>query len=162
MTSKNKPRRGAGSAVDPTEPMRVLFREIFFKARAISRRRLGHFGLTPTQFMALGALMRNDGAAVGEMAEEIGVSPSTMSRILDQLEKRQYLRRAISRGDRRRIRVFLRPKGKKLRDKVRTFWSGLGREMFRNFTQHDREVLQKRLDLIYENLMRVERTELET
>jgi DNA-binding MarR family transcriptional regulator len=151
-------RRNARKAIDhpeDVEDLRILLREIFFKARGISRRRLGNFGLTPTQFLLLGALIRNDGASVGQLADDLGVSPSTASRILDRLESGQYLRRAMGRGDRRKIRVFLRPKGRRLRDKVRIFWSNMGREMFRDFTREERETLQDGLARVHENLMRV-------
>jgi DNA-binding MarR family transcriptional regulator len=161
MTARRRA-RGAPGSTEPTERLRILFRDIFFKARSISSRRLGHFGLTPTQFLALRALMRDDGASVGTLAGEVGVPPSSMSRILDQLEKGRYLRRAVGRADRRRVRVFLRPKGRKLRDKVRTFWTGMGREMFRDLSASDREMLEARLAHIYENLMRVERMESES
>lgn len=139
--------------------LRVLFREIVFRARSTSRKRLGFFGLTPTQFLALQALILNDGLAVGELAEELGISPSTASRIIDQLERKAYVRRAMARGDRRRIKVFLRPKGKRIRDRVRHFWVGMTQEMFQGFSEQDLQELEEGLSRVHANVLRVEERE---
>jgi DNA-binding MarR family transcriptional regulator len=150
-------RRPAGS--DSTERIRLLFRDIFFRARTISRRRLGHLGLTPTQFMMLGALMRNDGCSVGELADETGIAASTASRILARLEGLGYLERNVGSQDRRRITVTLRPRGKRIQKRVRRFWTGMGREMFGDFSAAERRSLERALARVHENLMRLEEEE---
>ncbi len=156
MTSKRRQPRRADGHEQVQDRLRVLFREIVFRARSVSRRRMGLFGLTPTQFLALQALMVRDGLSVGELAEELGMSPSTASRILDQLERKACVRRATVRKDRRRIRIFLRPRGKKIRERVRMFWAGLGQEMFLGFSQEDLEVLEDRLSRVHANVLRVD------
>lgn len=139
--------------------LRVLFREIVFRTRSVSRRRLGLFGLTPTQFLTLQALMMHEGLTVGELAEELGISPSTASRTLDQLEKKACVRRATVRRDRRRIKVFLRPKGKRIRQRVRGFWAGMSQEMFQGFSEEDLAMLERGLSRVRANVLRVEERE---
>jgi DNA-binding MarR family transcriptional regulator len=156
MTAKKKSARRPARRDGTQDRLRILFREIVFGARSISRRKLGLFGLTTTQFLALQALMMHDGLAVGQLAEELGISPSTASRTLDQLERKAFVRRATVRGDRRRIKVFLRPKGKRIRDRVRSFWAGMGQEMFQGFTDEDLAALESGLSRVHENVLRVE------
>jgi MarR family transcriptional regulator for hemolysin len=159
MTAKKRAVRRASRRDGARDRLRVLFREIVFRARSVSRRRLGLFGLTPSQFLALQALMLRDGLAVGELAAELGISPSTASRILDQLETKAFVRRATVRGDRRRIKVFLRPKGKKLRERVRAFWAGMSHEMFQGFSEEDLAALEEGLSRLHKNVLRVEKQE---
>ena len=159
MTPKRRAPRRAARRDEARDRLRILFREIVFRARSVSRRRIGLFGLTPTQFLALQALMMRDGLSVGELAAELGISPSTASRILDQLEKKVCVRRAMARGDRRRVKVFLRPRGKKIRDRVRMFWAGMSHEMFVGFSQEDMEVLQEGLSRVHANVLRIEEQE---
>jgi DNA-binding MarR family transcriptional regulator len=148
-------RAGAGpvTPADASDRIRILFREIFFKSRGIARRRLGHFGLTPVQFMMLGAAMRMEEASVGQLAEEVGIQASTASRILDRLERLGYVRRSVSRGDRRRIRVHLRPKGTALRKRVGAFWGDMGKVMLRDFSDGERRRLERALARVHSNLM---------
>ena len=147
-----------GPGAEKTERLRLLFRDIVFRTRGLSRRRLGHFGLTPTEFLVLAALMRRDGAGAGEVAEEIFVSPSTMSRTLAGLEKAGYLRRVVD-SDRRRVRLILRPRGRRLRERVRAFWIEMGRSMFEGLSDEERSVLERSLEHIHANVVAVETRE---
>ncbi|TYB30395.1 MAG: MarR family transcriptional regulator [Candidatus Mcinerneyibacterium aminivorans] len=52
-----------------------------------------------------------------ELATEIGVSPSRMSRILKKLESKNYIKRTLSKNDKRKMMFNLTEKGK---EKVRT------------------------------------------
>ena len=156
MTARKRPARRPARRDGRQDRLRILFREIVFRARSISRRRLGLFGLTTTQFLTLQALMLHDGQAVGELAAELGISPSTASRTLDQLENKAFVRRASVRGDRRRIKVVLRPKGKRIRARVRSFWAGMGQEMFQGFSDEDLAALESGLSRVHENVLRVE------
>jgi DNA-binding MarR family transcriptional regulator len=63
------------------------------------------------------------------------------------------------RKDRRRIRVFLRPKGKRIRQRVRGFWSGMSQEMFMGFSEEDLDLLERGLSRVHANVLRVEERE---
>ncbi len=49
-----------------------------------------------------------------QLARELELSPSRLTRILDDLEKRKYIARRLSDADRRSITVALSPRGKTL------------------------------------------------
>lgn len=52
---------------------------------------------------------------VGELAEHMGVTPSTMSLGLDRLERGGFVMRMRDPGDKRRVRVLLTPAGARMK-----------------------------------------------
>jgi MarR family transcriptional regulator for hemolysin len=53
-------------------------------------------------------------ARVAELAEEAGVTPPTVTRILDALERREVIRRQRAADDRRAVTVTLTDRGREL------------------------------------------------
>ena len=50
----------------------------------------------------------------GRLARELGLSPSRLTRILDNLAERKMIKRAISKSDRRTVVISLTKPGKKI------------------------------------------------
>jgi DNA-binding MarR family transcriptional regulator len=69
--------------------------------------------LTMTQLRALRSL-RDGPRAAGELGRKLGLSATSMTRILDRLEDRQLLRRSRDGEDRRKVVVTLLPEGRRL------------------------------------------------
>ncbi len=67
-------------------------------------------GLTLTEIRTVHPVRREHGCA-GSPAQALGVSASSLSRILDRLEQRRLVRRAVDSVDRRRILAALTPSG---------------------------------------------------
>jgi len=63
------------------------------------------------QCVVLSALLERD-ANVSSLARKLGVTNSAMTRLLDGLEKRDYLERLRSVDDRRRVELRLTPAGR--------------------------------------------------
>jgi DNA-binding MarR family transcriptional regulator len=74
-------------------------------------------GLTLAQFGALRQL-RDSTLPAGELASRLGVSATSLTRVLDRLEKRKLVERARDRLDRRRIAIILLPRGRRLLEAV--------------------------------------------
>ena len=53
---------------------------------------------------------------VGELAEHMGVTPSTISLSLTRLERQAYVMRLRDPGDKRRVRVLLTPAGLRMKN----------------------------------------------
>lgn len=75
-------------------------------------------GLSPQvtlpQFRTL-VLLENRGAmTVAELAAELGVAPSTASRMCDRLVAKKLVRRTLDRKNRRRARLTVQPAGRQL------------------------------------------------
>jgi DNA-binding MarR family transcriptional regulator len=85
--------------------------------RAEMRRHRGA-GLSVPQLRALLYVNRNEGAALGSLAEHLGLTPPSTSRLVEELVKRRLLERGTSTADRRRIRLVVSPAGKLLLEAV--------------------------------------------
>ncbi len=68
-------------------------------------------GLTPTQIRVLYVLRQDGGAPAGFLAERLGVTPSTLTRIVDRLARLGLVRRQEDDEDRRLVRHYLTAKG---------------------------------------------------
>ncbi len=73
--------------------------------------------LTLTQFGALRQL-RGGPLPAGRLASKLGISPTSLTRLLDRLESRKLVERSRDDLDRRRISIALLPDGRRLLDAV--------------------------------------------
>ena len=67
-------------------------------------------GLTTPQIMVMALLSRHGNMKVSEISEKLNLSNSTISGIIDRLEKQSYVKRIRSKEDRRVVHVSLAPK----------------------------------------------------
>lgn len=67
--------------------------------------------LTVPQFRCLALLRRNPGCGLGELAERIGLSDPSMSKLVDGLVRRGLVARAPGLDDRRRVALALTEAG---------------------------------------------------
>ncbi len=81
--------------------------------RAIRRemRRQRKPGLSVPQFRILVMVNRNQGASLSEVAEHVGLTLPSVSKMVDGLVVRDLLTRATDPGDRRRLTLSLTPAG---------------------------------------------------
>ncbi len=69
-------------------------------------------GLTPEQVHLLGFLIENEACAMNEIANELMVDNSAITRIVDGLEAKKFVNRTISKEDRRRRFIQITEEGK--------------------------------------------------
>jgi DNA-binding MarR family transcriptional regulator len=74
--------------------------------------------VTLPQYRALVVLAARGRVRVGDLAEALGVHPSTATRLCDRLVDRRLVRRAVDRTNRRETTITLSPKGRALVDAV--------------------------------------------
>lgn len=67
--------------------------------------------LSVPQFRALAYLRRQPGSSLNSLAEHLGLTPASTSKLVDILVERQLLERRLSSEDRRRITLTLTPAG---------------------------------------------------
>jgi DNA-binding MarR family transcriptional regulator len=70
-----------------------------------------HFGITGPQLWALKTLSKRGSLSLGELSKGMYLHPSTVSGVVDRLEKKGYVVRNRTEKDRRVIKVQLTPKG---------------------------------------------------
>ena len=67
--------------------------------------------LSVPQFRTMGFLNRHPGASLSDVAEHIGLTLPTMSKLVDGLVARRLATRETHAGDRRRVTLALTPRG---------------------------------------------------
>jgi len=82
--------------------------------QSLSKRMQSSLGLTGPQRVALRVLGRGPGMSAGALAGILRLHPSTITGILQRLEGRGLVRRAIDPADRRRSRLELTARGRRL------------------------------------------------
>lgn len=98
------------NAEQMVEASRRLVRALQLRDRACC----ADHGLSAAQWHALRALFEQGPATMHELADRVHVTRSTLTRIVDLLEKKNFVKRRASQSDRRQIQVGLTRKGEEL------------------------------------------------
>ena len=92
------------------QSLRRVFRAIHEYYRDVSER----FGITGPQLWALKTISHNGTLSQTELSEKMYLHPSTITGVVDRLERKGYVIRDRNHIDRRVVRVQLTPEGKAL------------------------------------------------
>jgi DNA-binding MarR family transcriptional regulator len=68
--------------------------------------------LTPSEINALANLADGQGRTVSELGAAVGARPTTLTSVLDRLERRGHITRGARPGDRRVVLIELTPSGR--------------------------------------------------
>ena len=107
--------------------------------------KLSAFEITPVQYAVLYCLWENDKRSPKEIAERLKLENSTISGILERMEKKDLIRRAISKEDRRFIQVILTKKGASLKEDVLSAVEQVNNEVLSVFSAGECDQLKKNL-----------------
>jgi MarR family transcriptional regulator, organic hydroperoxide resistance regulator len=80
--------------------------------------RLAHLDLAPSEQNVLAVLADGSRPAVGDIAAATGTRPTTLTSVLDRLERRRFVRRQLDPADRRSFLVTLTPAGRQAASSV--------------------------------------------
>jgi DNA-binding MarR family transcriptional regulator len=92
--------------------LRKVIRAIDLRSKQLKK----DFGLTGPQLLVMQNIVKQPGIMVRQIADNITLSPATVTSILDRLEARELATRIRSTDDKRRVGVFLTEQGKVLLD----------------------------------------------
>ncbi len=93
-------------------------RRIMKSLEVYSQTVLSHFGITGPQLWAIKTLHQMGSLPLGELSKAMYLHPSTISGVVDRLEKKGYVVRDRTDKDRRVVTVQLTPTGKTLAKKA--------------------------------------------
>lgn len=110
--------------------------------------KLSAFDITPIQYAVLYCLWENDKRSPKEIAERLKLENSTISGILERMEKKGLIQRSISKEDRRFIQVLLTEKGASLEKDVLSAVEEVNDEVMSVFSEDDDESLKSHLRLL--------------
>ena len=94
------------------EELLVALRKVIRAIDLHSKHLNKNSGLTGPQLLIMQGVGRVKGITSGKIAQNINLSPATVTNIVDRLEKRELINRVRSQTDKRRVSLFLTDKGK--------------------------------------------------
>jgi DNA-binding MarR family transcriptional regulator len=96
----------------------LLLRKICFKVKQKGREILEDYCITPPQFDALQLLAVEGDMTVSELSNRLFLAPSTITDLIDRMEKNEHVIRTRDTKDRRIVKIKAMDKGKVLIDEV--------------------------------------------
>ena len=102
---------------------------------------LSDFGITPGQYGVLACLWENETLSPKEIATLLQVENSTISGVLDRMQKRGLIDRVLNPNNRRSISVKATAAGMALKEPVQKKMEELNEAVLHNFSQQEREEL---------------------
>jgi DNA-binding MarR family transcriptional regulator len=119
--------------------------QLFFRLWRASHTRVAEalqsIGLTPALFGVLNVLGAREGAIQQELGSAMGIDPSTMVSLIDELESAGLAKRRPHPQDRRARQVSITPKGRRLLQRARKMAFEAEDEVLRGLTAAERREL---------------------
>ncbi len=100
------------------EQIEFLLRMVSNVVRHRGREILVNFDITPPQFTALQVLMRHGRLTMGELGDLMYLASSTLTDLVDRMEKNRYVERERDEKDRRVIRLRVTRAGEEVYNAV--------------------------------------------
>ena len=114
--------------------------------------RLNQIGLHVGQEMLLLQLWQNEGASKSKLAEQLGVQPPTVTRMLQRMEVNGLLEWRPDPQDARVSCVYLTPQGRTLVQGIREVWAGVNQQTSSGLSEAEQATLITLLIKLRENL----------
>jgi DNA-binding MarR family transcriptional regulator len=105
--------------------------------------RLSPFNLTTPQYMVFSALWVGDGITIGELGQRVALDGSTITGILDRMEKNGYVERRPNAEDRRSALVYLTQKAREVGPRIIGFADELNAAIRKNIPGQDMAVFER-------------------
>jgi len=141
----------------PPEPhsLDFLLAQVSRLHRQRAHELLDKLGLYRGQPPVLFALWEQDGLTHRELAEQLEITPATMTRMIQRMEKAGFVQRQPDASDQRLSRVYLTDAGRTVRVELESVWQRMDVECFNGFSDEERVVLRGFLLRLRANLSQV-------
>lgn len=103
------------------------------------------FDITSVQYAALDTVSRNPGLDQATLACSIAYDRATIGGVVDRLEQKDFLRRVVSRKDRRARELYLTQKGMQAYERVKPIAAALQIRILEGLDEGEREVFLRLL-----------------
>lgn len=111
------------------------------------------FGITLQMWRALAALTDRDGQTVGDLALRTSIEVSTLSRVLDGMQKKKLLERRRREGDGRIVTLHLTATGRALAAEVTVIAKAYEAMAIEGLSPRDVAALKRLLRRLYANML---------
>ncbi len=113
-------------------------------------RELREYSITPEQWALLNLLIDQDGISQKELAFKSAKDQTTITRALDNLNKKNYIKRQSSPNDRRVFLIYLTDEGRRLMEQLIPVAQNLLKEIFKDFSPKEIIELKILLNKLYQ------------
>jgi DNA-binding MarR family transcriptional regulator len=120
--------------------------------RKVNRYYESHFsdyGITPAQFYVMSAVWEKDGVKFKDLAKSLEMDGSTLTSILDRLERQDLVERRDDPEDRRSLLVFLKDKAKQNIRQITCLAEKLDQEIKERFTDEEFATFERVLEKLF-------------
>jgi DNA-binding MarR family transcriptional regulator len=118
-----------------------LFFRLWRASHTRTAERLDSVGLTPARFALLNVLGAREGTIQQQLSSDMGIDPSAMVKLINELESAGLAERRRRPGDRRAWEVSITTKGRRTLDRARGFVAQVQDEVLGGLTAADRRQL---------------------
>ena len=115
----------------------------------LDERRLG---ITPGQIIVLYTLYKKDGASITDLSKRCYLDNSTLTGLMDRLERLQLVSRVDVPGDRRAFSIFLTPQALAMREQVFAVMDKVAEIMLEGCSEQEIAAFEKVLRNIFAKL----------
>ncbi len=120
-----------------------------FTKKMLDERRLG---ITPGQMIVLYTLYKKDGASITDLSKRCYLDNSTLTGLMDRLERLQLVSRVDVPGDRRAFSIFLTPQALAMREQVFAVMDKVAEIMLEGCSEQEIAAFEKMLRNIFAKL----------
>ncbi len=110
--------------------------------------KLSQYDVTPSQYGVLSCLWQKGYATPKQISEILCLETSTISGVLDRMQKKGLIDRTMDREDRREVRVMATEKGKALQEPISKIIDEVNEEVLKNFSPEEITTLKENLRTI--------------
>jgi DNA-binding MarR family transcriptional regulator len=118
--------------------------------------RFQSFDITSEQWSVLNRLAKQDGITQRELSRRAVKDPTNLTRILDQLERKGWIRREPNQEDRRSFLAYVTESGRSLNEKLLPVEAEFIENISSGLSENEMVILKKTLSQINENIGRSE------
>lgn len=129
-----------------------LLREVSAVVKQKGREILTRFRITPPQFTALLCLMEEGDLTIGELSQKMCLACSTMTDLIDRMERSGFVSRVRDDRDRRVVRIHMTERGETIIREVMQARREYLAEILAQFTFEEVKEIGRHLELLYERM----------
>ena len=108
-------------------------------------RELAHLDITAAQFVIMARLAAGDTDSVSMLCKDVSYDPGAMTRMIDRLEAKGFIRRVRSTEDRRTVKLELTAEGRELYPELLACAVNVQNGLLRGFTKAEARELENYL-----------------
>ena len=125
-------------------------RKIDHTIRKKGREIISESNITIPQFQALQILIYNESLTIGELSQKMALACSTITDLIDRMEKTELVIRRRSEKDKRVVIVEVLPKGHDILGKVLKKRRAYLKGKMSNYDLENMDILRNQLETLYE------------